>query len=109
MKNKVLNIFFILCLLSLSLTSCHFISSFSEESVIELSFDKNSLKLCIGEMDIINLTTSGNQNKASISWEYDNSIISAKTDNYSAVITALKPGETTLKAICGSNVRVGRK
>ena len=103
MKNKILNIFFILCLLSLSFTSCHFISSFSEESVIELSFDKNSLKLCIGEMDIINLTTSGNQNKASISWEYDNSIISAKTDNYSAVITALKPGETTLKAICGSN------
>ena len=90
--------FLILCL-----TSCHFFASFTEVPEVELNFDKNTSSLSIGEMDIINLKASGLQNEISITWEYDDSVIMAKTDNYSAVITGLKPGETTLKATCGQN------
>ena len=89
--------------LLLCLTSCHFFASFTEVPEVELNFDKNTSSLSIGEMDIINLKASGLQNEISITWEYDDSIIMAKTDNYSAVITGLKPGETTLKATCGQN------
>ncbi|WP_149554537.1 hypothetical protein [Treponema pectinovorum] len=91
--------------LSLVFSSCHFISSFTdppEESVI-LSFDKTKAKVSIGSMEVINLKASKKQNSANISWTYDDSIVFAKTDNYSAVITGLKPGTTTIKASCGDN------
>ena len=102
MKKKILNVFLFISIL-LSISSCHFVSSFSEEPEVELSFDKSTNDISIGEMDIVNLKTSGNQNEVSIKWEYDESVIMAKTDNYSAVITGLKPGTTTLKASCGPN------
>jgi len=102
MKKKILNVFLFISIL-LSISSCHFISSFTEIPEVELSFDKSTNDISIGEMDIVNLKTSGNQNQVSIKWEYDESIIMAKTDNYSAVITGLKPGTTTLKASCGPN------
>ena len=99
---KILS-FFIWFLLFTVFLSCRFISSFTEEPVIELSFDKNTSNISIGQMDIVSLSISKNQNEASIKWEFDSSIISAKTDNYSAIITGLKPGQTTLKASCGQN------
>ena len=102
MKKKILNVFLFISIL-LSISSCHFISSFTEIPEVELSFDKSTNDISIGEMDIVNLKTSGNQNQVSIKWEYDESVIMAKTDNYSAVITGLKPGTTTLKASCGPN------
>lgn len=98
-----INVFVLVTFLVTSIVSCHFISSFNEVPEVELSFDKSTNDISIGEMDIVNLKTSGNQNQVSIKWEYDESVIMAKTDNYSAVITGLKPGTTTLKASCGSN------
>lgn len=87
------------------LAGCHFISSFSEDysDDITLSFDKNKTSVSIGAMEIVNLKASKNQNTASISWSYDSSVIFAKADNYSCVITGLKPGSTTLTASSGSN------
>jgi hypothetical protein len=38
------------------------------------------------------------QKKKTIAWEFDGKVISAQTDNYSAVITGLAQGETTLRA-----------
>lgn len=95
----------IFLLLLLSLTGCSFIASFTEEPEenITLSFDKNKTSLSMGAMEVINVKASEKQNSASISWSYDDSVIFAKTDNYSAVITGLKPGSTTLTARCGSN------
>ena len=86
-------------------SSCHFISSFSEDEDegITLSFDRDKAQVSIGSMDVINLKASKNQNSADISWSYDDSVIFAKVDNYSAVITGLKPGSTTITASCGAN------
>lgn len=81
--------------------SCKFVNTLSEQPPIELSFDTNLSSIAIGAMDVINLKASENQNKISVTWEYDSSVINAQTDNYGAVITGLKPGKTTLKAICG--------
>ena len=94
-----------LCLAMLALAvSCNFVNSFSEEPSVQLSFDTNISSVRIGEMDVINLNAGKDQNKISVRWEYDSSIIDAKTDNYAAIITGLKPGQTTLKAICGASI-----
>ena len=96
----------VLAALILFFSGCHFIASFSEsddDDDISLSFDKSKTSVSIGGMEVINLTASQKQNKASIQWLYDESVIFAKTDNYSAVITGLTSGTTTLTAVCGSN------
>lgn len=87
------------------LQSCHFIDTMTNgpQYNIELSFDKTKDTVLIGEMDVINLTASEKQNSAKITWEYDHDIINAVTDNYSAVITGLQPGTTSITARCGSN------
>ena len=89
----------------LMLAGCHFVTSFTDETdeSISLSFDKSKTSVSMGAMDVINLTASKNQNTASISWSYDDSVIFARTDNYSAVVTGLNPGTTTLTARCGSS------
>ena len=91
--------------ISLMYPSCAFIHSFDEdeEPAVLLSLDKDKAALLTGEMDVINLSASASQNSARIVWEYDHDVISAKTDNYSAVITGLKPGTATLTARCGSS------
>ena len=85
---------------------CQFVQSFNEteEESIELSFDKNSLSLLIGEVNVLNLTASKKQNSADIKWVYDSNIVSVTADNYCAIITGLIPGKTEIKAICGSNI-----
>ena len=94
-----------LFLILFSFSSCTFISSFTEgpEVNVSLSFDKSKTSVNIGSMEVINLKASSNQNSASISWSYNEKVIFAKCDNYSAVITGLQPGTTTLTASCGSN------
>lgn len=68
-----------------------------------LSFDKENLSLNIGNVDFVNLSVSENQNTSVISWEYDSNIVDVTYDNYGAVITAINPGKTTVKAKCGVN------
>lgn len=99
--NYLLGLFIIL----FSFSSCTFISSSTEEPEVNvsLSFDKSKTSVNIGSMEVINLKASSNQNSASISWSYNEKVIFAKCDNYSAVITGLQPGTTTLTASCGSN------
>lgn len=86
--------------------SCHFFLSFTEteeNKVNSVEFDKNSLELSVGSMDIINVTVSSTngQNKETVTWSYDENIISATTDNYSIVITGINAGSTVIKASCG--------
>ena len=103
--NKVLKVFLISFVIFLSFTSCTFFASFTEEPDvnISLSFDKSKTSVTIGSMEVVNLTASKNQNTADIKWVYNENIIFAKCDNYSAVITGLQPGTTTLTATCGTN------
>ena len=80
--------FVFLAALSFAVSGCHFVSSFLEEEDenISLSFDKSKTSVSMGAMDVINLAASKNQNKAEIRWDYDDSVIFAKTDNYSAAL-----------------------
>lgn len=68
-----------------------------------MAFDRNSLELYVGSMDIINLTvdSSNGQQNESVSWEYDGSLVMAKTDNYSIVLTGIAEGFATVRASCG--------
>lgn len=87
----------------LFLGSCNFIDSFSEsEDMLSLSLSSANAFVPQGGMDIISLNVSSGQNSARVSWQYDRNIISATVDNYSAIITGLKPGTTSLVARCGS-------
>ena len=86
--------------------SCHFFASFTEieeNTIKSVEFDRNSLELSVGSMDIINVTVSSSkgQNKENVTWSYDENIISATTDNYSIVITGINAGSTVIKASCG--------
>ena len=100
MNKKLISVFVII---SLILSSCHFISSFTEKpgNVQSVSFDKNTVEIAIGQMDIISLKikAAANQKNLSISWEYDKSVIVARCDNYGAVITGVKSGNTLIKAV----------
>ena len=104
-KNRIFSFIGMLFLLVV-FASCNFIASFEDspdDNNISLSFDKSKSSVNIGSMEVINLKASKNQNSASISWSYNDKVIFAKCDNYSAVITGLQPGTTTLTASCGSN------
>ena len=95
-----------LFVLSILFFSCHFFASVTEtedDKVNSVEFDKNSLELSVGAMDIINVTISSTkgQNNETVTWSYDENIISAATDNYSIVITGLSAGTTIIKASCG--------
>ena len=94
---------FLTCILS----SCHFVQSLKEDDIkkesITLTFDKDKTNINLGSMEIINLKTSKNQNSADIKWSYDTSVINARTDNYSAIITGIQPGTTSITASCGDN------
>lgn len=102
---KAINYLLSLFIILFSFSSCHFITSFTEDPQVNvtLSFDKSKTSVNIGSMEVINLKISSNQNSANISWSYNDKVIFAKCDNYSAVITGLQPGTTTLTASCGSN------
>lgn len=102
---RKLSSFFLAFLLAFSTAGCNFIDSFSnnDDDDITLSFDKTKASVSMGAMEVISLSASKKQNSAKIEWSYDSNIIFAKTDNYSAVITGLEPGTTTVTAYCGSN------
>ena len=103
--NKLLKSLLIGFVIFLSFTSCTFFASFTDnpDVNISLSFDKSKTSVNIGSMEVVNLTASKNQNTADIKWVYNENIIFAKCDNYSAVITGLQPGTTELTATCGTN------
>jgi hypothetical protein len=85
------------------LCSCNLAKSFDakpqSKAAQSISLSSNSLKLQAGAMEILNLSVKGvNQDTAQVVWHYDEKILSAYTDNYSAVITGLVQGSTTVRA-----------
>jgi hypothetical protein len=73
---------------------------YSSPEVSSLYFDKLTLSLGVGGMDMIGLKIdpADLQGNLSIEWSYDPSVIRIDKDNYTAVITALSQGETILRA-----------
>lgn len=94
----------ILPLAAALLTGCSLFTSFTDEQELSsLSFDVSTLSLDCGEMEIIRLTASpeSKQGTASITWEYDSSVVSAETDNYSMILTGLAAGTAVVRASDG--------
>lgn len=85
----------------LSFSSCNFWNSFNEIPIdtTQLVFDKDNISMKIGDVETLTLTMSQFQNIAIVVWEFDNNYIKAVTDNYGAVITAVAPGQSTIKAL----------
>lgn len=102
---------FICCLF---FVSCSFFNSmentFHEKDynaeISNVTFSSNTLKVNTGESEILKLTLSpsSNQGKCNISWEYDDTFISAITDNFGAIITGKKSGTSYIKAKCNGIV-----
>ena len=111
MKNffKVLSVMFLFIL-----TGCHFFTSVTEEIIYKdynaditaVTFNATTMSITKGESDYLKLTLSpsANQGKCTVNWEYDETFISAKTDNFGAVITGVKSGSTYIKASCNGIV-----
>jgi hypothetical protein len=72
--------------------------------ISNMRLDKSTLQLDIGQIGLLALTfnPSDLQQDAPVTWSYDPSVIEARCDNYTAVITALRQGTTTLTATMNS-------
>lgn len=112
MRKRLFNSAALICCLIFA--SCSFFSSveesFSEKDynseITNVTFSVNTLTVNTGESEMLKLTLSpsSNQGKCNVSWEYDDAFISAKTDNFGAIITGKKSGTTYIKAKCNGIV-----
>lgn len=88
----------------LFLTGCKFLSSIDEDDdetdFGTLSLDAGEVSLDIGSMEIVKASLTQNQNKATVEWDYDGSIVSGVADSYGIVLTGLAAGQTVLTASC---------
>lgn len=94
-----------LCASVFLLESCSFfnqesISDEKTEEVTAVSFASSSLSVAKGGNAYLkySITPSAIQNKVSVNWAYDSSIISIDADHNGVVVTGLKGGQTYLKA-----------
>ena len=104
----------LLVMLLCMLTGCRFFTTVTEEivkkdynaEITAVTFSTTTMSINTGESDYLKLTLSpsANQGKCTVKWEYDESYISAKTDNFGAVITGVKGGSTYIKASCNGIV-----
>jgi hypothetical protein len=101
MKKMFPAVFFIL--LEFVCASCNFVASMNPsdfDRINSFAFDKNSLSMPVGGMDMLSITVdpSGRQEALFIEWSYDASVIDVQRDNYTVVVTGLKSGETIIRA-----------
>lgn len=111
MKQKFIGFFALICSL---FVSCNFFNTIEDDfkekdynaEITNVAFNVNSLKVNTNESEMLklSLSPSANQGKCSISWEYDDTFISAKTDNFGAIITGKKAGTSYIKAKCNGIV-----
>ena len=95
------------------LTSCSFFSESIEPTsenydskISAVRFSSTVLSVTVKESEYlkVNLTPSADQGKCNVRWEFDSEYISAKTDNFGAIITGKKSGTTYIKASCNGIV-----
>jgi hypothetical protein len=69
------------------------------ESVSSISFNQTALSIPRGGVDLlaIRINPPDAQEKASLSWEFDPSVVSLVCDNYGAVVTGLQAGSTAVR------------
>lgn len=112
MEKKLIKfVTFISCLF---FASCQFFYTMGETiqskdynaEITNVTFNVNTLKVNTGESEMLKLTLSpsSNQGKCNVSWEYDQTFITAKTDNFGAIITGKKAGTSYIKAKCNGIV-----
>lgn len=105
MKTKFIAIY-IFSIFLFSLFGCKFWNEDYDSKVTEVSFNKVQINLNVGDSEIINLSLNPSeyQGKCNIEWEFDEELISAKTDNFGVIITGVKSGGTYIKAKCNGIV-----
>ena len=94
MRKRLFNSAVLICCLIFA--SCSFFSSVEESfsakdynsEITNVTFSLNTLTVNTGESEMLKLTLSpsSNQGKCNVFWEYDDAFISAKTDNFGAII-----------------------
>lgn len=90
----------ILCLCALFFSCSMFAGDLDDgASLSAISFDKTSLAVAQGGMDMLSIRVdpAGLQSSLSLSWEFDPSVISVARDNFNAVVTGLQAGSTALR------------
>jgi hypothetical protein len=70
------------------------------QSVSSISFNQSAISIPTGGVDLLSvqINPADAQEKTSLSWEFDSSVISLICDNYGAVVTGLRTGSTTVRA-----------
>lgn len=82
------------------------IKSDYDSKITAVKFGSDTMSVNVNESEYLklSLTPSEYQGKVSVSWEYDSSFVSVKTDNFGAVITGVSAGSTYIKAKCNGIV-----
>lgn len=100
---------FLISLFALFFSGCSFLTTVTEEinkdydsEITRVTFNVSTIEVTVGDSDYIKvaLNPSTNQGKCNVKWSYDSDYITARTDNFGAVITGKKSGTAFIKASC---------
>ena len=82
--------------------NCSLVNSFDPKdfTIETISFNKTAVSLPYGSMDMLALKIepASAQADAGVAWEFDETVISGRADNFGLVITGIKAGETIVRA-----------
>ena len=99
----------ILCMLF----ACQFFTNVQKEitknyddDITEVILSKKNITIAVRDSEYITLTLNpkANQGKNTIKWTFDETYVSVAPDNFGAIITGKKEGETYIKATCNGIV-----
>jgi hypothetical protein len=91
-----------LSFLGLLFSNCSLVNSFDpkEFTIDTISFNKAAVSLPYGSMDMLSLKIepASAQPGAGVAWEFDDTVILGRADNFGLIITGIKAGETIVRA-----------
>jgi len=114
---KKLSNIILMAMLALVLAGCNLLTMFNDtvsditdsdhtKDITALSFDCTTKSVNVGESEYIKLSISPEkyQNKCSVAWDFDSSMIKIQADNYGVVVSGVAAGGTYIKATCNGIV-----
>ena len=105
----IISLSIILCMLF----ACQFFTNVQKEitknyddDITEVILSKKNITIAVRDSEYITLTLNpkANQGKNTIKWTFDETYVSVTPDNFGAIITGKKEGETYIKATCNGIV-----
>ena len=83
-------------------SNCSLVNSFDPKdfAIDGISFNKTAASLGYGSMDMLSLKIDpvSAQVDAAVAWQFDETVISGRADNFGLVMTGIKAGETIVRA-----------